>query len=52
MRWLDDIVDSIDMSLSRLQEIMKGREAWKPDNHDGVSTPLEADILECKVTWT
>ena len=28
MRWLDDIMDSIDMSMSRLQEIVKDREAW------------------------
>ena len=40
MKWLDGITDSMDMSLSKLQKMVKDREAWRAAVHSDMTEQL------------
>ena len=41
VRWLDGIIDSMDMSLSKLRELVKNREAWCAAIHGDINTQTQ-----------
>ena len=55
MRWLDDIADSTDMSLSKFREIVKDPEAWHSADHEiaesGTTERLNNNKAFSTVTW-
>ena len=47
MKWSDGITEPVDMNLSKLQEIVKDREAWRAAVHEAAQSQTRVTLSNC-----
>ena len=52
MRWVDDISDSMDKSVNKLQETVKDREAWRAAVHGALQSMACCSSWHAAKSWT
>ena len=51
MRWLDGVVDSVDMSLNQLWKMVKNREAWRAAGHGVTKSHMSEELNNIRLLY-